>query len=91
MMVSHYSLEGNHEKAIVPENALPCSRWKGENDELWGNNDSTGTDASHVATRVNLDQIVSTLRKIHRESTMLRFRCVEIRAQCCDSSKGLEE
>jgi hypothetical protein len=33
-MASHYSMEGNHENVIVPENALPCSRWKGENDEL---------------------------------------------------------
>jgi len=52
---------------------------------------NANTDASHVATRVNLGQNVSSLRKFHHESTILRFRRVEIRAQCCGSSKDLEE
>ena len=45
---------GKHEKMNVPNDALPCSRCKGESHELRGNNDSADTDASHVATRVNL-------------------------------------
>ena len=56
-----------------------------------GKNDSAGTDASHVTTRGNLGQNVSTLRKFGHESTMLRIRCVEIRVRCYDSSKDLEE
>ena len=56
-----------------------------------GKNDSAGTDASHVTTRGNLGQNVSTLRKFRHGSTMLRIRCVEIRVRCYDSSKDLEE
>jgi len=75
----------------IPKDALPRSRCKGENSELWENNDGENTDASHAATKVNLGWNVSTLRKLHHESTIFRFRCVEIRVQCCDSSKDLEE
>ena len=74
----------------VPEDALPRSRCKGENREMWENNDHTNTDASHIATRVNLGQNVSSLRKLHHESTTLLFRCVAIHVQCCGSSKDLE-
>jgi len=45
---------GNTRKMNVPENALPCSRCNDKYHELWENNDSANTDASHVAIRVNL-------------------------------------
>ena len=53
-MAPYYCLEGVHEKMNVPENALPRSRCNDKYYELWENNDSANTDASHVAIRVNL-------------------------------------
>jgi len=75
----------------VPKDALPGSRCKDEDRELWENNHGANTDASHAATRVNLGWNISTLGKFHHESTTFRFRCVEICVQCCGSSKDLEE
>ena len=49
------------------------------------------THASHVAITANLAQMISTLRRFHHESTMLRFRCVEIHGRYGDSSTDLGE
>jgi len=49
------------------------------------------THVSHLAIRANLAQNISTLRKFHHKSTMLRFRCVEIHGRYCDSSRDLGE